>query len=454
VEEGDERQIFRPYYTKVSSFQIKHDTSGFDENRINYGAGFVDFEDNGWLFKARDGSICFFPTQDVINGEEGMNDDNVEKLNQLVGKSLKKCGTKTTKINIQYGFFDSLGEKKVELTYFFAPGLNAWTHEGQKLNIVFNTIEEDLIGKSAEEGYAYFRNYEMPKPWAVRSITGVPPPNMNPLTTFAIDFVEGPTYFIFDRNENEWFFTIPHNEGLRKWESAGSGLVAQRSFYFLLDRLGDMGEDEGYEFLDADNDIVVAGVESKIGDTKTYTFTLPDTGEVYVRYDRVKQEWEYRLPVTDDIEGVYVKVPEDVEQNTLFYRILRELGGQNMEDGTKFLQSFKNTNPEGVDRVWDSEGEYIFDFTSSDPIHFSYVGLTVGGESSWFYAYGNQDGSRNVWIPVPVDSTGTSNRNQVLLDLFLLNEERGTKYLAGLNLHDVGSTIQGVSLETTVGGES
>lgn len=62
-------------YSPKAGVEIAYDTRGSNENRINFGTGFKDFEDNGWLFTPDGKHICFFPTVDGDNDEDGLNDD-------------------------------------------------------------------------------------------------------------------------------------------------------------------------------------------------------------------------------------------------------------------------------------------------------------------------------------------------------------------------------------------
>lgn len=71
----DLSRVKGPVYFSVDSISMAFDTSGFDENRIDFGDGFVDFEDEGWLFTPDNKHICFFPTVDGDNDEDGLNDD-------------------------------------------------------------------------------------------------------------------------------------------------------------------------------------------------------------------------------------------------------------------------------------------------------------------------------------------------------------------------------------------
>jgi hypothetical protein len=73
------------YFSPVSSITISQDDggyTGFTENRINYGKGWIDFEGQAWLFSPDNRHICFFPTVDgdatgQCDGSqsEGLDDD-------------------------------------------------------------------------------------------------------------------------------------------------------------------------------------------------------------------------------------------------------------------------------------------------------------------------------------------------------------------------------------------
>ncbi len=82
------------YFTGVAAITIRSD----GDNTIYYGQGedAVEFNDNGWLFKADDGRVCFLPTKsetfgdcdgDGLLDEECLNgEDAVESLPNKVGK--------------------------------------------------------------------------------------------------------------------------------------------------------------------------------------------------------------------------------------------------------------------------------------------------------------------------------------------------------------------------------
>lgn len=76
-------------YSPVARVFIAFDTRwfGFNENRINFGTGYKDFEDNGWLFTPDNKHICFFPTVDGNNDEDGLNDDYLKDYNTYFEKN-------------------------------------------------------------------------------------------------------------------------------------------------------------------------------------------------------------------------------------------------------------------------------------------------------------------------------------------------------------------------------
>ena len=71
------------HYNPVTSVTIKQDDGGYtgwSENRIDYGKGFKDFENAGYIYTPDNRHICFFPTVDgnaVCDGsnEDGLDDD-------------------------------------------------------------------------------------------------------------------------------------------------------------------------------------------------------------------------------------------------------------------------------------------------------------------------------------------------------------------------------------------
>ena len=447
VKQGEERRLYGPYHTPVSEIHIAHDdpTVGSAANRIKYGSKFIDFEDNGWLFKSNDGSICFFPTVLLGNDDDGLNNDNVDKLDTLVGKSLKKCDRVVPKIKVKYGFYDPLGYKEVGLTYFYSPGLDAWTSEGKKLHSIFTQIDTDLQGRTEEQGYTYFRNFEVPKPWAIRELSGIPAPARKELTSFSIDFAEGETILVYDRNEGEWMYATLEDGRLVDWKPVVKDATVEDSFYFFLDVLGDLGEEDGGKFINSVKD-------GKLGDDTEveYYVKFSDTGDTYFRFDDVRQKWMYRIPPTGDSEGVWLPTPNNDEQASIFYRLLLELGQKNFDEGEKLLGSFVGTHVSGSEPVTKLTQQdilsYIFPFESPGKIYFAYRSITFGpqGKARWFYAY-DDNGDPGLWIQVPVDKTGQSTRDQVFSHL-PRNEVNGEKYLHSLNLHNVDSIISAVPL--------
>ena len=97
------KTVVEPYYNPVQEIVIAHDTDGLNENRINYGTGYKDFEGQAWLFTPDNKHICFFPTVDgnnICDGsqEEGLDDDcfidTAEKTSipyQISSKGLPLC---------------------------------------------------------------------------------------------------------------------------------------------------------------------------------------------------------------------------------------------------------------------------------------------------------------------------------------------------------------------------
>ena len=53
-----------PIYNPVNEITITRNDGfwKFEENRINYGNGYIDFEGDEWIFMPKKGVICFFPT--------------------------------------------------------------------------------------------------------------------------------------------------------------------------------------------------------------------------------------------------------------------------------------------------------------------------------------------------------------------------------------------------------
>lgn len=97
------KTVTEPYYNPVQEIAIAYNTEGLNENRINYGTGFTDFEGQAWLFTPDNKHICFFPTVDgnnVCDGsqKEGLDDDcfidTTEKTSipyQISSKALPVC---------------------------------------------------------------------------------------------------------------------------------------------------------------------------------------------------------------------------------------------------------------------------------------------------------------------------------------------------------------------------
>ncbi|MBU0456623.1 MAG: hypothetical protein ABH824_03935 [Nanoarchaeota archaeon] len=100
-------QILGDNYKPVSIINIFYDTDGDNGNAIRvpeFGNEPVNdegdnFEDEGWLFKAEDGSICFFPTNKVMSADDdGLVYGNINQINTkvgVVGSGLDYCYTWT-----------------------------------------------------------------------------------------------------------------------------------------------------------------------------------------------------------------------------------------------------------------------------------------------------------------------------------------------------------------------
>ena len=61
-----------PYLQKVNNIVIATDDGGifgYTQKRINFGTGFKNFEDEGWLYQDDKGLICFFPTEDGLDAD-------------------------------------------------------------------------------------------------------------------------------------------------------------------------------------------------------------------------------------------------------------------------------------------------------------------------------------------------------------------------------------------------
>jgi len=71
----DNLDIKEGYYKPVDIITIAFEAPWFDtnENRIRYEKEWLDFEDGGYLFKAENNHICFFPTNDGGINDEGLN---------------------------------------------------------------------------------------------------------------------------------------------------------------------------------------------------------------------------------------------------------------------------------------------------------------------------------------------------------------------------------------------
>ena len=70
--------IEEEHYNPVNSITIRHDDGGYgglSENRIDFGTGFKDFEDAGYLYTPDNKHICFFPTVDGGSDADGLDDD-------------------------------------------------------------------------------------------------------------------------------------------------------------------------------------------------------------------------------------------------------------------------------------------------------------------------------------------------------------------------------------------
>ncbi len=87
AEPGEFPLLEIPYKQKVDSIVISADG-------INFGTGFKDFEDEGWLYQDDKGLICFFPTR--VDGrkycswsERGLDDDCLEEYKNYFEKN--KC---------------------------------------------------------------------------------------------------------------------------------------------------------------------------------------------------------------------------------------------------------------------------------------------------------------------------------------------------------------------------
>ena len=70
---NDKEKLIHPYYRAVSSVTIFYSTQGFNGNRISSAdAQLINkLEDNGWLFTPDGQNVCFFPTNDVSDFDNG-----------------------------------------------------------------------------------------------------------------------------------------------------------------------------------------------------------------------------------------------------------------------------------------------------------------------------------------------------------------------------------------------
>ena len=77
----EQKTIVANHYSFVNSISIKTDDggyTGYTENRIDYGSGFKDFEDAGYIYTPDNEHICFFPTVDGNNVCDGSNEDGLD----------------------------------------------------------------------------------------------------------------------------------------------------------------------------------------------------------------------------------------------------------------------------------------------------------------------------------------------------------------------------------------
>jgi len=90
------------YFNPVEKITIAYNLEGLNENRIDYGNGFKDFEGQFWLFTPDNKQICFFPTIDGDancdgSSPDGLDDDcfqysDEEGINyQVINKQLIEC---------------------------------------------------------------------------------------------------------------------------------------------------------------------------------------------------------------------------------------------------------------------------------------------------------------------------------------------------------------------------
>lgn len=62
---ADPKQLVEGHFEEVSAITVRLDDGGYlgsTHNRINFGSGFIDFNDGGFLYKPDENHICFFPT--------------------------------------------------------------------------------------------------------------------------------------------------------------------------------------------------------------------------------------------------------------------------------------------------------------------------------------------------------------------------------------------------------
>ncbi len=66
-------KLIHPYYRAVNSVTIFYSTQGFNGNRISAADANVvnKLEDDGWLFTPDGQNVCFFPTNDVSDFDDG-----------------------------------------------------------------------------------------------------------------------------------------------------------------------------------------------------------------------------------------------------------------------------------------------------------------------------------------------------------------------------------------------
>jgi len=76
-------KCYSPYYTSVKKIILSGTESISYDSYSN-----LELEDGGWLYKNDLGEICFFPTQDMFNGDEGLNDDFVFGGGNSQGESI------------------------------------------------------------------------------------------------------------------------------------------------------------------------------------------------------------------------------------------------------------------------------------------------------------------------------------------------------------------------------